>query len=135
MTPVALYALNPSVPPQLSDLVLKLMAKAPEDRYQSAGGLDHDLALCEQHWLRAGSIPEFDLGVQDRAEHFLVPEKLYGRDAEVETLLAAFDRVARGRTELLLVTGFSGIGKTAVIMYLRGISTTCVKSLNISIYF
>jgi serine/threonine protein kinase len=114
-TPVAPHILNPAVPPVVSELVLKLMAKAPEDRYQSVRGLEHDLDVCEQHWQAQGEIPDFELGRQDRAERFLIPEKLYGRAAEVETLLAAFERAAGGRTELMLVTGFSGIGKTAVI--------------------
>ncbi len=114
-TPVAPHVLNPALPLALSRLVLKLMAKAPEDRYQSARGLEHDLAVCEEQWQARGEIPDFELGRQDRAERLLIPEKLYGRAAEIETLLAAFERAARGHTELLLVTGFSGIGKTAVI--------------------
>ncbi|GIK40067.1 MAG: hypothetical protein BroJett011_39000 [Chloroflexota bacterium] len=114
-TPVAPHALNPAIPPLLSAIVLKLLAKAPEDRYQSTHGFKHDLDLCEQHWQTEGRIPAFELGRQDRADHFLIPEKLYGRAAEVQTLLAAFERVASGSAELMLVTGFSGIGKTAVI--------------------
>ena len=114
-TPVAPRLLNPAIPAVVSDLVLKLLAKAPEDRYQSARGLQHDLETCFQFWQRQGQIPEFALGQHDRAEHFLIPEKLYGRAGEVEALLAAFERVARGGTELLLVTGFSGIGKTALV--------------------
>ncbi|MBE7552050.1 MAG: PAS domain S-box protein [Anaerolineales bacterium] len=114
-SPVAPHTLNPAIPPVLSAIVLKLLAKAPEDRYQSARGLKHDLDLCEQYWQAEGKIPAFELGRQDRAEHFLIPEKLYGRAGEVEHLLAAFERVASGSAELMLVTGFSGIGKTAVI--------------------
>lgn len=114
-TPVAPPILNATIPPVVSDLVLKLLAKAPEDRYQSTRGLQYDLDLCLQHWQSQGKIPAFALGQQDRAERFLIPEKLYGRAHEIETLLAAFERVAQGHTELLLVTGFSGIGKTAVI--------------------
>ncbi len=114
-TPVAPHLLNPIISPVLSKIVLKLMAKAPEDRYQSAGGLQHDLDICGQHWQAYGSIPDFELGQQDRAERFLIPEKLYGRTEEIEILLAAFERVAQGQTELMMVTGSSGIGKTAVI--------------------
>lgn len=114
-TPIAPHVLNPAVPAVVSKLVLKLMAKAPEDRYQSAPGLDHDLEICERTWQERGEIPDFEPGQEDRREHFLIPEKLYGRAAEVKMLLAAFERVALGRTELMLVTGFSGIGKTAAI--------------------
>ncbi|MCB0165956.1 MAG: AAA family ATPase [Anaerolineae bacterium] len=109
------HSLNPAVPPVISDIVLRLMAKAPEDRYQSTRGLKYDLDLGWQYWQVHASIPAFELGRQDRAEEFLIPEKLYGRAGEVETLLAAFERVAQGQTELMLVTGMSGIGKTAVI--------------------
>ncbi|MCL4297877.1 MAG: PAS domain S-box protein [Anaerolineae bacterium] len=114
-SPLAPHILNPAVPPLLSAIVLKLLAKAPEDRYQSVRGLKHDLDLCEQYWQAEGKIPTFEVGRQDRADHFLIPEKLYGRTAEVECLLAAFERVTFGSAELMLVTGFSGIGKTAVI--------------------
>ncbi|MBN2115854.1 MAG: PAS domain S-box protein, partial [Anaerolineales bacterium] len=109
------HGLNPAIPAVLSDLVLKLMAKAPEDRYQSARGLQHDLDLCLQSWQAHERVPVFELGRRDRADHFLIPEKLYGRATEVKTLLTAFERVAHGRAELILVTGFSGIGKTTVI--------------------
>lgn len=114
-TPVSPHVLNPAISAPLSGLVLKLMAKAPEDRYQSTDGIVHDLSLCERHFLAGGGVPEFEIGQQDRGEHFIISEKLYGRGNEIRNLLAAFERVARGGTELMLVTGFSGVGKTAVI--------------------
>lgn len=114
-TPVAPHILNQTIPQVLSDIVLKMMAKAPEDRYQSVRGLQYDLDMCQQYWQARGDIPDFDLGRKDRAERFLIPEKLYGRAAEVETLLAAFERVAQGSIELILVAGSPGIGKTTVI--------------------
>ena len=86
--------LNPAIPEMLSNLVLKLMAKAPEDRYQSARGLKQDLNLCLQRWKTHGKISPFELGREDRADHFLIPEKLYGRATEVASLLAAFERTA-----------------------------------------
>ncbi|NJL00850.1 MAG: AAA family ATPase [Spirulinaceae cyanobacterium SM2_1_0] len=107
--------LQPGVPAVVADLVDKLMAKNPEDRYQSALGLQHDLERCWQQWQTSRRIEPFELATQDRSDRFLIPEKLYGRQAEVEALLAAFDRVAAGASELLLVAGSSGIGKTAVI--------------------
>jgi len=103
------------IPDALQAVVLKLMAKNAEDRYQSALGLRHDLERCRQVWDTTGKIPPFNLGENDRSDRFIIPEKLYGRETEVQLLLAAFDRVAAGNTELMLVAGFSGIGKTAVV--------------------
>lgn len=114
-SPVAPRILDSTIPSVVSDLVLKLMAKAPEERYQSARGLKHDLDTCWRQLQTHGQILDFELGQQDRTDHFLIPEKLYGRETEVDTLLTAFNRVAHGHTEMVLVTGFSGIGKTAVI--------------------
>ncbi|MBD2195571.1 MULTISPECIES: ATP-binding sensor histidine kinase [Calothrix] len=107
--------INPSIPQILSDIIDKLMAKNAEDRYQSSQGLKHDLEKCRQLWQDTGDIPTFELGLRDFCDRFLIPEKLYGRQQEVETLLAAFERVASGKTEMVLVTGSSGIGKTAVV--------------------
>ncbi|XGV88164.1 MAG: AAA family ATPase [Limnothrix sp. BL-A-16] len=106
---------NPSVPEMVGEIVAKLMAKNAEDRYQSALGLQHDLQQCLSQWEATGTIAVFELGQRDLSDRFLIPEKLYGRQAEVETLLNAFERVSQGNTELMLVAGFSGIGKTAVI--------------------
>ena len=103
------------IPKPLSDIILKLMAKNAEDRYQSALGLTHDLQHCLNQWHETGTIGKFKLGAEDRCDRFLIPEKLYGREAEVQTLLEAFDRVSKGASELMLVAGFSGIGKTAVV--------------------
>ncbi|MEM9005274.1 MAG: PAS domain S-box protein [Cyanobacteria bacterium P01_F01_bin.86] len=103
------------IPPSLSDIVLKLMAKNAEERYQSALGLKHDLRQCLDQWNGTGRIVEFELGQRDLCDRFLIPEKLYGRDAEVQTLLDAFERVSQGSSELMLVAGFSGIGKTVVV--------------------
>ncbi|NJL55061.1 AAA family ATPase [bacterium] len=113
--PVPIGEVNPAVPGMVSAIVTKLMAKNAEDRYQSALGLKHDLARCLTEWKTTGKILAFELGQRDLSDRFLIPEKLYGREKEVEILLAAFERVAEGATELMLVAGFSGIGKTAVI--------------------
>ncbi|MGL4376111.1 MAG: ATP-binding protein, partial [Microcoleaceae cyanobacterium] len=114
-TPIAPHHLNQKILPMVSDIVLKLMAKNAENRYQSALGLKHDLQQCLTQWQENGTIIHFELGQQDRSDRFLIPEKLYGRDAEVKTLLEVFDRVAGGTSEMMLVGGFSGIGKTAVV--------------------
>ncbi|MBG1266113.1 ATP-binding sensor histidine kinase [Nostoc sp. WHI] len=107
--------INSTIAPILSDIISKLMAKNAEDRYQSALGLKYDLEVCQRQWQETGNIASFELGVRDISDRFVIPEKLYGRQSEVETLLAAFGRVAGGTTEMILVAGFSGIGKTAVV--------------------
>ena len=114
------------IPTVLSDIVLKLMAKNAEDRYQSALGLKYDLERCLQDLEKTGEITTFDLAQRDVCDRFSIPEKLYGREAQVQALLNAFERVAQSppapdarlpttHSEMILVAGFSGIGKTAVI--------------------
>ncbi|HEY9829482.1 MAG TPA: serine/threonine-protein kinase PknK, partial [Stenomitos sp.] len=102
-------------PTPIIDIVLKLMAKNAEERYQSALGLKHDLERCQQELEVTGKITPFELGERDICDRFLISEKLYGREAQVQTLLDAFERVSEGSSEIMLVAGFSGIGKTAVI--------------------
>jgi PAS domain S-box-containing protein len=100
----------------VSNLVLKLLAKTAEERYQTAAGLERDLRHCLSAWEAQHRIDAFPLGQQDTPDRLLIPEKLYGREREIETLLAAFDRVvSSGRPELVLVSGYSGIGKSAVV--------------------
>ncbi|WP_008309376.1 AAA family ATPase [Leptolyngbya sp. PCC 6406] len=113
--PTPVDQVNRAVPAMVAAIVAKLMAKNAEDRYQSALGLQQDLHQCLSQWQDRGEISAFPLGQRDISDRFLIPEKLYGREKEVQTLLQAFDRVAEGSSELLLVAGFSGIGKTAVI--------------------
>ena len=105
-----------TVPAAVSALILKLLAKTAEERYQTAGGLERDLRRCLAAWKDQHRIDAFPLGKHDTPDRLLIPEKLYGREREIETLLAAFDRVVtRGRRELVLVSGYSGIGKSAVV--------------------
>jgi predicted ATPase/signal transduction histidine kinase len=113
--PLAASKVNSSVPLVLSQIISKLMAKNAEDRYQSALGLKYDLETCLSQLKQTGKIVNFDLGQRDLCDRFIIPEKLYGRESEVATLLAAFDRVGAGSAEMMLVAGFSGIGKTAVV--------------------
>ncbi|OCQ89667.1 serine/threonine protein kinase [Nostoc sp. MBR 210] len=103
------------IPQVVADIVMKLMAKNAEDRYQSALGLKYDLERCLTQFQDTGQIINFEIGERDVCDRFLIPEKLYGREAEVNRLLQAFERVASGTSEMMLVAGFSGIGKTAVI--------------------
>jgi PAS domain S-box-containing protein len=104
------------VPVPVSAIVSKLLAKTAEERYQTAAGLERDLRRCLVAWEAQHRIDGFPLGQQDSSDRLLIPEKLYGREREIETLLAAFDRVITGgRPELVLVSGYSGIGKSAVV--------------------
>ncbi|PHJ61400.1 serine/threonine protein kinase [Nostoc linckia z18] len=157
--PLKASQLNSNIPAILSEIISKLMAKNAEERYQSVSGLKHDLEVCQKQWQEIGKIANFKLASRDISDRFVIPEKLYGRQNEVATLLAAFERVAnplgcsvrsyppvsglaqslmekeyqlteslalsqeipatcqrgiRG-VEMILVAGFSGIGKTAVV--------------------
>ncbi|MEH2009636.1 AAA family ATPase [Nostoc sp.] len=103
------------IPKSISDIVMKLMAKNAEERYQSALGLKYDLETCLTQLQSTGKIKSFPIAQTDVCDRFIIPDKLYGRETEVETLLQAFERVSKGATEMMLVAGFSGIGKTAVV--------------------
>src|SRR6202040_3046983 len=104
------------VPGPLSAIVMKLLAKTAEARYQTAVGVEADLRRCLAEWQSHGRIEQFPLGEHDGSDRLLIPEKLYGREREIEALIAAFDRVvAQGTTELVLVSGYSGIGKSSVV--------------------
>ncbi|MEG4519738.1 MULTISPECIES: AAA family ATPase [unclassified Microcoleus] len=113
--PVPPHEIKPEIPVIVSQIVSKLMAKNAENRYQTALGLKQDLEICLVQLQETDSIEEFDLGTLDLTDHFLIPEKLYGRETEVDHLLAAFERVRNASAEMMLVAGFSGIGKTAVV--------------------
>ena len=105
-----------SVPVAVSAITMKLLSKTAEERYQTAAGVERDLRHCLSQWESRGSIDVFTFGAQDTPDRLMIPEKLYGRDRELDTLLTAFDRiVAGGRPELVLVSGYSGIGKSAVV--------------------
>ena len=113
--PIPIHQINSEIPLILSEIVSKLMAKNAEDRYQTALGIKHDLETCLTQLQTTGKIENFELGERDKSDRFIIPEKLYGRENEVERLLAAFERVSTGAAEMMLVAGFSGIGKTAVV--------------------
>jgi steroid delta-isomerase-like uncharacterized protein len=104
------------VPAPVSAIIMKLLAKTAEDRYQTAAGLERDLRRCQTQWHAERRIDDFPLGEHDISDRLLIPEKLYGRTRDVETMLAAFDRVVHsGAPELVLVSGYSGIGKSSVV--------------------
>ncbi|MEN9868544.1 MAG: hypothetical protein RL748_4134, partial [Pseudomonadota bacterium] len=113
--PVSVHELRPGVPLVLSQLVAKLMAKTAEARYQSAFGLIADLEQCLQAWRQHGEIANFILGQHDVSERFQIPQKLYGREPQVQQLLAAFERTRHGPAEMLLVAGYAGVGKSALV--------------------
>jgi serine/threonine protein kinase len=102
------------VPAPVSAIIMKLLAKAPEERYQTAAGLEYDLRRCLSD--ARGQIDPFPLGERDISDRLLIPEKLYGRAREIDILLSSFDRIIkRGAPELVLVSGYSGIGKSSVV--------------------
>src|SRR5258708_3595214 len=104
------------IPEPISAIVLKLLAKTAEERYQTAAGLEADLRKCLMEWESVRRIEPFPLGQQDVPDRLLIPEKLYGRERECQILLDAFHRVvASGRPELVLVSGYSGVGKSSVV--------------------
>jgi predicted ATPase/class 3 adenylate cyclase/tRNA A-37 threonylcarbamoyl transferase component Bud32 len=109
------HYLNSKIPLPLSQIVMKLLEKTAEQRYQSAAGLYADLQECFRQWRTTKTIQPFRLGNQDHSGKFQIPQKLYGREAEVDKLLVAFDRASLGRSEVMLVCGYSGIGKSALV--------------------
>jgi hypothetical protein len=118
--PVAPSERLENIPTPVSQIIMKLLAKTAEERYQTAAGVESDLRHCLAEWERLGRIDPFALGEHDVPDRLLIPEKLYGREREVDTLLASFDRIVKsGAPELLLVSGYSGIGKSAVVNELQ----------------
>src|SRR5882757_3967678 len=114
--PVPLNERVAGVPGPLSAIVMKLLAKTAEERYQTAAGVEADLRRGLAEWESHGRIDPFPLGAYDTSDRLLIPEKLYGREREIEALIALFDRVAaNGTSELVLVSGYAGIGKSSVV--------------------
>ncbi|MEG4440528.1 AAA family ATPase [Microcoleus sp. AT9_B5] len=148
--PTSPHEINPKIPLSLSEIVMKLMAKTAEYRYQSAWGIKADLKTCLTQF-RNGKFQAFSLGYQDIYPQLQLPQKLYGRELQIESLLSAFDRVAsgqekqvgaglannlssprttksqnvcvQGQTELMLISGYSGIGKSALVQELYKLIT------------
>ncbi|MBD2532534.1 AAA family ATPase [Nostoc flagelliforme FACHB-838] len=136
-SPVPPHELKTTIPKAVSDIVLKLMAKNAEDRYQSAWGIKADLEWCAQQLTDIRQIDEIQLGTQDVRDQFQIPQKLYGREAEIATLLTAFERVAgmgnvseaycqgeksiessQSNVEMMLICGYAGVGKSALVQEL-----------------
>ncbi|MBW4512007.1 MAG: AAA family ATPase [Scytonematopsis contorta HA4267-MV1] len=117
--PASACSIDPNIPVVVSDIINKLMAKNAEDRYQNAAGLKHDLEVCIKTLDKTGNIPYFQLGTKDVSDRFLIPEKLYGREFHIRNLLTHFSYLTspenKNCVEMMLVTGYSGVGKTAVV--------------------
>jgi predicted ATPase/signal transduction histidine kinase/tRNA A-37 threonylcarbamoyl transferase component Bud32 len=125
-TPKPVSEINPEVPLIISDIIMKLMAKNVEDRYQSAFGVKFDLEKVQENLTDEENLPgfknlaglnalDFELAQNDFSGKLQIPPKLYGRENEINTLLQAFERVCEGATEMMLVAGYSGVGKTALV--------------------
>lgn len=123
---------HPELPLQLSDLLMKILEKNPEARYQSAAGLQRDLEQCRNQYEKFGLIQNFSLGVGDISRQLLIPQKLYGREHELSILRNLLDRITTiGTCELVMISGYSGIGKTSLV---RELHESIIKAgcLNIS---
>ncbi|MBK8259030.1 MAG: serine/threonine-protein kinase PknK [Polyangiaceae bacterium] len=114
-SPLPANSVNPEVPSAVSLLVGKLLSKSADDRYQSAFGLSHDLEKCLALLHESGTVDIFPLAALDRSGRFRLPHKLYGRVSQADLLCRAFERASDGRCELVLVTGGSGVGKSALV--------------------
>lgn len=114
-TPVFPHKIDPTIPRAVSAIILKCLEKMPEARYQSAYGIKEDLTECLQQLEVYHEIRNFHVGHQDISEIFQIPQKLYGREKEIDALLAAFDRTCMGDSECIMISGYTGVGKTALI--------------------
>lgn len=112
--PESITKTNADVPKAVSDIVVKLIAKNPEDRYKSASGLKKDLERCLEQ-IENNSNESFELGKYDFSGEFYIPQKLYGREKEIQGLIKSFDRVTKGAAELFLIAGAPGIGKSVLV--------------------
>lgn len=114
-SPVPLDQLSLEIPKTVSDIVLKLLAKDPADRYQNSNGIRHDLEYCLTQLDSTGSITDTDVGLQDISSSFLIPNKLYGREQPLEQLRAIADKSFSGSVELALISGYAGVGKSSIV--------------------
>jgi len=114
-TPQPPFEVNPEIPQAVSEIVMKLLSKTAENRYSSGFGLKADLAFCLSQLRSKGRVDLFVPGQREVSDKFNIPQKLYGREAEIKILMTAFDRVCTGTIEMMRVSGYSGIGKTSLI--------------------
>jgi PAS domain S-box-containing protein len=117
--PVPPHKVNQNIPIALSNIVMKLLAKNAEDRYQSAHGLKADISECERQWHADQIIREFPLAQRDISDRLQVSQKLFGREKENEILLSAFENVRNGACEIFMFSGYAGIGKSSLVNELQ----------------
>ena len=115
LSPEPVSSRRPEIPVVVSDIVDRLLTKNAEDRYQSAAGVEHDLARCLDQYRRTGTVSPFELASNDFSGQFQIPQKLYGRENEQNVLMQAFKQVSQGATKLVTVAGYSGTGKSALV--------------------
>jgi serine/threonine protein kinase len=113
--PISPSEVSPGIPEVISAIILKLLAKNTEDRYQSAAGVQTDLEKCLQRLSPEDTIEEFPLGQIDYYNRLRYPQKLYGRDRELKELERTFESVCRDTASIVFVGGYSGIGKTVLV--------------------
>lgn len=113
--PIYPTEVNERIPPVLSDIIMKLLSKSPEDRYQRAYGLKADLITCQTQWKQHGKVSNFALGTKDVSDKFSISSKIYGREKDIDELMKAFDKASKGSVEMLLVKGYAGIGKSVLV--------------------
>lgn len=113
--PADVSIINLQVPKAVAEIITKLMAKEPEDRYLSASGIEYDLHECQRQWQATQVVTTFALGQHDYDNELHISQKLYGREEQINTLLAAFERVSQGNAEIMVISGYSGIGKTSLV--------------------
>ena len=116
--PPAPHELKPDIPQSVSAIVMKLLAKVPEERYQSAFGLLADLTECREQLRVHGAIRDFEIGTRDLSDRLIIPQKLYGREEQIATLHRALEEDLAGQRQIVLVSGYSGIGKTVLVQEL-----------------
>jgi predicted ATPase/GAF domain-containing protein/tRNA A-37 threonylcarbamoyl transferase component Bud32 len=117
--PVFPHKINKKIPEALSYIIMKLLAKNAEDRYKTAYGLKLDLQVCLDKLFNTGEINDFFPGKYDVSDELNISKKLYGREGQFNTLLRAFEHVSSGNTEIVLISGVSGIGKSTLINHIQ----------------
>ncbi len=108
------HQINSEIPKSISDIVIKLISKNVEDRYQSSLGIQLDLEKCLEQLQTKGNILHFEIGTQDFSNKLQINQKLYGREKEIKLLLKTFEQVKKGYNQLMLISGNSGIGKSVL---------------------
>jgi predicted ATPase/serine phosphatase RsbU (regulator of sigma subunit) len=114
-SPVPPHVVRPDWPRILSEIVMRLLAKNAEDRYQDISGLKADLLRCQEILAQTGTIPAFTLGEKDFCDELRIPQKLYGRESDLARLFESFEHACQGGAELLLLSGYSGVGKSVLV--------------------